>query len=720
MRRVLSVLLGIALLVGSLPTGVVGLESSAAPSIDDRSGDASAAIEPRSVAEPSPTIAAATAPASATASTDRDDVLHREIVLRHRPDDPGVFEAEVTVSVPEQVSRLEMRLEEAAKPGVDVDVESTDGFEERSDDRLTWDEETREPTVRFTVTADRTRLADRQPGEADRRGAAGFDLNPSSGSGDEKYVFADAGSWAVVPVPGIGLEWSTPESDPVGTDETVEIDGPGATGGEIAYFGDVEEYERETDRGTIRLVVPEAADLVESPEAILDSLEAASDSMDVGAHNEETFVLAAPTGEVEWAQAGIQYGDDDAWVVDDARLDEARNVWLHEYVHTRQHFVQDVETTTETRWLVEAQAEYAAALLSLEQGLIDYREFSAALERGEEYPYADGVLADPSTWDDEDVDYVKGALVYGELDRQLRLATDGDRTNEDLLRELNRIEEGEELTEERLYDLVEELDGPDRKSVEKYAQTTATPEMWDGADHEAAFDQPVAQFEYGVADDPLEVRDASIDLEGADELAMPVGEPLSVPVDVENVGDREGTFDATLLVDGRIVDADGGTLAPGDGERTALSWTPSEPGTYDLRVGNDRLTVHARGPSSATVTDLSADPERVAPGEDVTVTATVENGDVHAVDRLEFRTARGVDAEPLVALAPGETTTVPVTLRFDDSSRYEVVAGDRKTEVTVRDDPIGAVADEVPGFGPLAAGIALAVALSARAVARRP
>jgi len=91
-------------------------------------------------------------------------------------------------------------------------------------------------------------------------------------------------------------------------------------------------------------------------------------------------------------------------------------------------------------WLVEAQADYYAGLLALETGRTDFGDFSDLLERGERSRYADGVLIDRSTWDDPDTDYAKGALVYGEIDRRLRLATDGDRTLEDVFRTLNARE----------------------------------------------------------------------------------------------------------------------------------------------------------------------------------------------------------------------------------------------------------------------------------------
>ncbi len=46
-----------------------------------------------------------------------------------------------------------------------------------------------------------------------------------------------------------------------------------------------------------------------------------------------------------------------------------------------------------------------------------------------------------------------------------------------------------------------------------------------------------------------------------DTIAVPVDEPVVVPVAVENDGDRDGTSDATLAVDGEVADYRQSTLA---------------------------------------------------------------------------------------------------------------------------------------------------------------
>ena len=693
MNARLTTLAFVVVLVCSLPAGIGGLESvhaAGSPGGDGSSGGYQ-------------TVASV---GTATVTSGSADVIHRTTVLRHRPADPSVFETEMTFQIPDSVTALEVELADGAA------VASTTGFERTGDRTLEWTGETDQPSVRYTMPAD-------------RRGSGRQGVNDSAGD----YTFVDTGDWGVVPVPGVALRYQG--TTPVGTDETVRIDGPGATGGDIAFFGPVEEYERAVDGGTIRLAVPEAVTLEESPEAILTALADARERLTVGERRDEVFMVAVPN-DVDWgSKRGLKYGQADAWVVEDATLDERNPTWLHEYVHIRQRFAStDADTTAEADWLVEAQADYYAGLLALEDGETDFEAFSGLLERGERLPYADAVLTDRSTWTDAKTDYAKGALVYGEIDRQLRVATDGDRTLEDVFRSLN-AQDGQ-ITQRAFLQLVEDYGGSDVRAVaERYTQTEATPQMWNRSQHAAAFDQPVADFTYGSDADGLEVagqawpRWNATDLAGTggaagDVLAVPVGESVTVPVTVDNVGARGGTYDATLQVDGQVVDQRRGTLAAGAGTSHRLSWTPDEPGTYTVRVGSEQLTVVVRSAASVTVTDLRVAPDGVAPGEPVTATATVETADDRpAAAVLAFRTIDGVVAERPVALRPGESTTVTATLRFEESSRYQVAVGNRTTVVSVGNDGLAAARDAVPGFGVPVALVAVVMALTGAVLGRR-
>ncbi|MFC4439830.1 MULTISPECIES: hypothetical protein [Natrialbaceae] len=678
------------LLIGSLPAGVAGLEAGSTP-------ERSVTEQTRAAPDGTPAVAGGGVTVS---SSETSDVLHRTTVLRHLPERDDAFEAEMTFRVPDPVSEFEIDLEPEAS------VVETDGFESTGDGTYRWTGDD-DPTVRFTMPTDRTGY------EAHHDGSG---ATAETQSTDRGYTFVDTGEWAVVQVPTVGI--SLQRTDPVGHEETVAVDGPGATGGDIAFFGEVEEYERTVDGETIRLAVPAAVDLREDPDDVLESLAAASASLDVGASHDEVFVVAVPD-EVDWAARGLQYGAADAWVVADAPLEGSPSVWLHEFVHTRQPYADPaVGTASETAWLVEAQAEYYAAALALEQGLIEFREFRAFLERGERSPYADAVLADPGTWSDERTDYVKGPLVYGELDRRLRLETDGDRTLEDVFRALNARDD--RVTERAFLEAVEDAGGSDvRSTAERYARTAQTPSTWDRSAHAAAFDLVATTITSGLGEGELEVAGEpwSGQIEtGGSAVAVPVGEPVTVPVELENADDRDGTADAALTVDGRIVDYDPIALEGGGRTTTSLTWTPFEPGEYDVRVGEDRFTVLVRSSSSVEVTDLAVEPERVDPGDSVTATATVTAADSRpGAAVLEFRTSGGTVERP-VSVAPGERTTVEATLTFAYDGRYEVAVDGQSATVAVGGGALTRL-EELSGFGATVAIAGLAVA--AFSLARR-
>ncbi|SDL04296.1 M1 aminopeptidase family protein [Natronorubrum texcoconense] len=698
MNSRLAVCVIVLLLIASLPAGIAG------------AGGFSSA--PDTFGASDPAIASGVSDGSPGSMANEDDVLHQRTELRHLPERPGEFEVETTFEPPEPLRGLEVDLSD------DAVVASLEGFEETGDGTYRWDEATGEPSIRYEMPADRT-------------GTVRHDHDDRDG-----YTFVDTGEWGVVQVPSVGLSLRTPQSVTLGIEETVAVDGEGAAGDDIAFFGPVEEYERTVDGETIRLVVPEAADLAETPDDILESIAAASERLDVGSSSDEVFVVAVPT-DVDWGPRGVQYGDADAWVAADAELDVAANVWLHEYVHVRQGFASG-ETTADARWLVEAQAEYYAALLGYEEGAIRFGEFGDHLERGERSPYADGTLNDPSSWADSDTDYVKGPLVYGEIDRQLRLATDGDRTLEDVFRQLN-AQDGA-VSEADFLTALEDAGGSEVRSIaERYTQTDETPEMWNRWDHGDAFDQPSATVEYRLGSEPVEVagqsweRWDSSDLDGVetrndagtdggDVMAVPAGETVTVPVAMANVDDRAGTADATLEANGEIVAIEQRSLEPGERATTRLSWEPTSPGVYDLRVGDDRLTVFVRSSPSLTVTDLRVDPDSVDPGETVTATATVTaGGTLPAAGTLPFQSANGVVTADPVALASGETGTTAVDLTFDDDGRYEVTAGEQSTTVTVGGglSTVVSAVDSIAGFGSVAGIVALTVALTIAMLGRR-
>ncbi|PSQ30767.1 hypothetical protein BRD16_05945 [Halobacteriales archaeon SW_6_65_46] len=358
------------------------------------------------------------------------------------PNHPGETEVVMAFDLPSDVSELTTRLPNRAT------VEETTGFESTDDGyRSTTDR----PSIRYTLPAN----------ETTRQG----------------YRYVDTGSWAIVPTPQAAFSYQYRGSEP-SVETNYEIAGSGVAGRSMLFLGDYALRERTVGDSQFRLVVPTAAAPRAPPARILDTLATAADRLDIGTAEGRHVVIAAPTGNVTWGVAGSTRGQRDFWVRANQPVDAASNVWIHEYVHTR----QQTETTSGMRWSIEGSADYYAALETLRQERITFEAFRRQLDRGTRYD--DAVLATPDRWESPSVPYAKGRLVAGEIDRQIRLASDGTAT---LATALDGIDG--ELSRSAFYDAVERAGNATvRANAERLIETESAPRPWSRERHRRAFD----------------------------------------------------------------------------------------------------------------------------------------------------------------------------------------------------------------------------------------
>ncbi|WP_324663561.1 M61 metallopeptidase family protein [Haloarcula sediminis] len=646
------------------PTGQTALSGSDAPATDRSLGAANA--------------------------TQTDDDIVRTSSYALTPDRPGSVRVTLTYRLPDRVRSLRTHLVD------DGTVTSTNGFDRVNDTTYDWDESTSTPsiTVRFN------------PNETTSK------TGPEAASG--QYLFADTGEWALLRQFRTSSSYSYTKPEP-GVDRRVRTDGPGAAGDRIVFLGDVRTVERTQNGQTFRLVVPEAAELSESPEAVLDSLTNASRTLRVGNRDETVVGFAAPTDRVEWGVRGLATGDSEFWVRDFERLGEPANVWLHEYVHTRQAF----RTTSETRWLTEATAQYYAAQLTLEQGRIDFEAFRRELARGERSTYDGVVLSSPSTWT-ANANYVKGALAAGRLDLALREGTNRSATLQQVVHELN--EGGQPVTQTGFLGAVEAAGGADsRSTAAELSETSERLSMWNQRTHSRLFGPVPAQIRYGLPSGADGYR-ASGPYRN-DTLSTPVrlatGERLTVDTVVENTGGETGAYNATLTVDGRAVASASGELDAESDRTVPLSYTFDRPGEYTLGAGGETATVVVEEPAEPTVSEVSVDSERVRAGESVRVTATVRNdAAVPANGTVTFTRDGEPVAERAVTLSPGATTELSADIELPTAGTARLGAGSATpvtvTVATPTDGPAGTSGGSGPGFTAPVAVLAAALALLAR------
>jgi len=588
------------------------------------------------------------------------------------PDRPGSIDVTVRYAVPDSLTTLRTEVPE------DATVTDTRGFA-RNGTVYEWDEESAPAAITYRVAVNETR-----------------ELTGPEGA-DGRYLFVDAGEWALFKRPAVSTTWGWRGSEPVELSRTVETAGAGTAGDWMVYLGAVDTYERSAHGQEFRLVVPERATLAESPDAVLDTLARASDQLRVGDRDDRVTAFAAPTTAVEWGVRGLQYGDADMYVRDAEELDTVENTWLHEYVHTRQGY----ETTRETQWTVEGMATYYGAHLAVQQGLAPLGDLGPFLGRGEAPPQGSAVLSAPSTWANA-ANYWKGALVAGDLDRRLRVATDSERSLQTVFSRLNAHPGPVEAA--TLNAAVADAGGsPVVSAFKRFATTREAPEMWSRSTHEAVFDATPARVTVGFASGTDAVAVSGPYRNGSITPARPDGpnsegptyrvsadETLALTANVTNAGGVATTYEVPFVVDDAVVDSESGSIASGETVTHTFERTFSETGDHVVAVGSDRLIVEVHDPAEAAVTALRANRTSLSAAGAVELTATLNNSaSVPARGNVTLTRDGETVVDRQVPVAPGAQRSVSATVRLDGEGRYTFRAGDA--------DPVTVTVGEVSG-----------------------
>ena len=601
-----------------------------------------------------------TATSDAT-QTDDGDVIQQTQTYARVPEEPGEVAVTLTYEVPDRVVDLETHVPAAAT------VTETEGFERVNESVYEWEETTGTATISYRINPNQT---------IDKSGPEGA---------EGRYLSVDTGDWALLTRSRTPTRWRYTGQDSVRYNRTLRTAGPGAAGEEIVYLGEVATFEETAHNQTFTLAVPERATMTASPISVLNSMANASNALRVGDRDEQVFVVAAPSEAVEWGVEGYQIGDADMWVQSRQSLDTANNVWLHEYVHSRQAY----ETTRETRWTVEGWATYYAAVLTLEQDRIGFDEFRAQLAAGGRPVYSDVALTDRSSWTN-DANYRKGALVAGRADVHIRSATDRNKTLQTVFQSLNGYRDP--VTQSQFLTEVGAAGGASvRNTTATETETATTVAMWNETTHRRLFGAIPARIGYSLppvdrADayraDSLYRSDAPVG--GSEPIRLATNETLAVDAVVENAGGDAGAYNVTLAVNETVVAAKRGQIEPGVRAEVEVTHTFADPGRYVISVDGDTVTVVVSEPAAASVTNVTASPREVRQGDRVDVTATVANdNDIPGTTAVEFRRNDVVFAEQRLYLPPQATTTVARMVTLDEPGTVSLSAGDGQTATAV-------------------------------------
>lgn len=245
--------------------------------------------------------------------------------------------------------------------------------------------------------------------------AENFSLTYTAASPMNGISYTHGTNWMFAPTPDFG-----------GVDVALTPKNNGFIGQNLLYLGNYSMHSARAGCHNISVIKPEAAEF--DVEKRLTMLTAAARTLEVGHAYTSVYVFASPEDPGDRDGVVVEY-ENEVFLYGAAPVNKARNTWLHEYIHTRQAaYLAEGENFA---WFAEGSANYYAARISLDLGLITPQQYDAQLARWASYSPA-LPLRDAKR---EDVAYRHGAVVLAELDAQL--TENGHATLLDIFAELN-------------------------------------------------------------------------------------------------------------------------------------------------------------------------------------------------------------------------------------------------------------------------------------------
>ncbi|MFT4920820.1 MAG: hypothetical protein ACI8XM_000011 [Haloarculaceae archaeon] len=187
----------------------------------------------------------------------------------------------------------------------------------------------------------------------------------------------------------------------------------GAIGEQYLYLGPVSVHRNTVGCQEHIYIEPKAApENSATPAAVLNVLNESARRLDVGAADSTVRIFASPT---------VPEGRHSGWASENEFVAPAQvhvdsvgrgEIWIHEYVHTR----QDFQATRGLQWITEGSAEYLGRRLQMELGLISPREYDVLMSQYQQVPNTSSLNRAPPT---SNRSYHWGAAVLSQVDRHL-------------------------------------------------------------------------------------------------------------------------------------------------------------------------------------------------------------------------------------------------------------------------------------------------------------
>lgn len=160
-----------------------------------------------------------------------------------------------------------------------------------------------------------------------------------------------------------------------------------------------------------------------------------------------------------------------------------------------------------------------------------------------------------------------------------------------------------------------------------------------------------------------------------------LGSDVQMNVTVHNAGLLPAKYSAVLLADGEKAASQEISLAPGEQQTVKIPVSGLSLGAHTIEAGGAKADIKVLKPASYTVKSLDIEPKDVKPGDDVTVTAVIDNsGDVQgnfvSALLLDQQNAATVSAQ----IGPGGEQTVTSTLKAVARGSHTVGLGSASSQ----------------------------------------
>jgi len=173
-----------------------------------------------------------------------------------------------------------------------------------------------------------------------------------------------------------------------------------------------------------------------------------------------------------------------------------------------------------------------------------------------------------------------------------------------------------------------------------------------------------------------------------DPVEVKVGEDVKVQVDIENIGDKDGTYTAILKIDDDPFDSKNVTISKGGSDVIDFTVSFERVGEHKVSVESisKTITVIPLELARFRVSTFTVNPLEIEPGENVTVTVTIANdgeetGDYDVYLKLDDDDQH--DFNQVSSLAGGESETVEFTITSEDEGPHTVSVDDKSETFTV-------------------------------------